>query len=57
MLVMKRFIRNKLAITGLVILVVMFLFAFLGGVLIAYRQDQVFTETGIHPQGVCRSAV
>ena len=31
MLVFKRFMRNKLAISGLVILVVMFAFAFLGG--------------------------
>ena len=44
MLVMKRFIRNKLAITGLVILVVMFLFSFLGGVLMPYKQQQVFLK-------------
>ena len=30
MLVLKRFIRNRLAITGLVILIVMFIFSFLG---------------------------
>ncbi|MBE0600521.1 MAG: ABC transporter permease [Firmicutes bacterium] len=50
MLVMKRFIRNKLAITGLIILVVMFLFSFLGGVLISYRQDQVFTKQEFIPK-------
>jgi len=44
MLVMKRFIRNKLAITGLVILIVMFLFSFLGGLLMPYKQQQVFTK-------------
>jgi peptide/nickel transport system permease protein len=46
MLVMKRFIRNRLAITGLVILIVMFLFSFLGGVLIPYTQSQVFKTYG-----------
>ena len=44
MLVMKRFIRNKLAITGLVILVFMFLFSFVGGLLMPYKQQQVFTK-------------
>ena len=42
MMVFKRFIRNKLAIAGIVILVFMFLFSFLGGVVSPYRQDQVF---------------
>lgn len=42
MLVLKRFIRNKLAITGFVILVVMFVFAFLGGLLTPYGQAEVF---------------
>ena len=46
MLVMKRFIRNRLAITGLVILIVMFLFSFLGGVLVPYAQQQVFKTYG-----------
>ena len=46
MLVMKRFIRNRLAITGLVILIVMFLFSFLGGVLMPYTQSQVFKTYG-----------
>ena len=45
MMVAKRFFRNKLAITGLVIIVCMFLFAFLGGVLIPYTQSQVFYTT------------
>ena len=44
MLVLKRFVRNKLAITGLIILVVMFVFAFVGGVVSPYRQDQVFKK-------------
>ena len=42
MLVFKRFMRNKLAITGLVILVVMFAFSFLGGIVTPYGQSQVF---------------
>ncbi len=46
MLVMKRFLRNRLAITGLVILVLMFLFSFLGGVLAPYTQSQVFKTYG-----------
>ena len=42
MMVFKRFIRNKLAIVGICILVFMFAFSFLGGVISPYRQDQVF---------------
>ena len=42
MLVFKRFMRNKLAITGLVILVLMFAFSFLGGIITPYSQSQVF---------------
>ncbi len=42
MLVFKRFIRNKLAVVGLVILVVMFIFAFLGPLFSPYTQTQVF---------------
>jgi len=42
MMVFKRFIRNKLAIAGLIILVFMFAFSFIGGIVSPYRQDQVF---------------
>lgn len=42
MLVFKRFIRNKLAIVGTVILVCMFLFAFLGPYFYRYGQTEVF---------------
>ena len=42
MLVFKRFVRNRLAITGLVILILMFAFSFLGGILSPYGQSQVF---------------
>ena len=41
-LVAKRFFRNRLAVTGMVILIAMFLFSFLGGVLSPYGQDQKF---------------
>lgn len=42
MMVFKRFIRNRLAIAGICILVFMFVFSFLGGVISPYRQDKVF---------------
>ena len=38
----RRFFRNKLALTGLCILIFMFLFSFLGGLLTPYSQAQVF---------------
>ena len=38
----KRFFRNRLAVAGLVILTAMFLFAFVGGALSPYGQEQVF---------------
>ncbi|MBE5962544.1 MAG: ABC transporter permease [Lachnospiraceae bacterium] len=42
MLVFKRFIRNKLAIVGSVIILIMFLFSFVGGVISPYDESQVF---------------
>ncbi len=45
MLVFKRFVRNKLAITGFIIIVVMFAFAFLGPVFSPYGQSEVFKGT------------
>ncbi len=45
-MVAKRFFRNRIAVVGLVILSVMFLFSFLGGVISPYEEDQLFyTET------------
>lgn len=44
MLVFKRFIRNMLAIVGVVCIGAMFLFSFLGGWLMPYGESQVFTE-------------
>jgi len=46
MLVFKRFIRNKLAVVGLGILVFMFTFSFLGPLFSPYEQTQVFTGVG-----------
>ena len=45
MLVAKRFFRNKLAVAGLVILVTMFLFSFIGGMVSPYNESQVFRKT------------
>ena len=45
MLVFKRFIRNKLAITGTIFILAMFAFSFLGGLLMPYRESEVFTKT------------
>ena len=44
-MVAKRFFRNRLAVTGLVILVFMFLFSFVGGMISPYDEDQVFYRT------------
>lgn len=42
MLVLKRFFRNTLAVTGLAVLIFMFLFSFVGGWISPYAQDQTF---------------
>jgi len=41
-MVAKRFFRNRLAVTGLAILIFMFLFSFVGGMISPYEEDQVF---------------
>jgi peptide/nickel transport system permease protein len=41
-LMAKRFFSNWLALIGMVILIAMFLFSFLGGLLMPYREDQLF---------------
>ncbi len=46
-LVAKRFFRNKLAMAGLVILVTMFSFAFIGGMLTPYGESQVFRKKDV----------
>jgi len=45
MMVAKRFFRNLLAIVGMVIIILMFLFSFVGGTVIPYKQSQVFYTT------------
>ncbi len=47
MLVFKRFIRNKLAVVGLGIILVMFTFSFIGPLLSPYTQTQVFKGLGL----------
>lgn len=39
-LVAKRFFRNRLAVVGLTMLVVMFVFSFIGGLISPYGQDE-----------------
>jgi peptide/nickel transport system permease protein len=46
MLVFKRFIRNSLAIVGFVIILFMFIFAFIGPLFSPYTQTEVFTGEG-----------
>ena len=41
-LVAKRFFRNRLAVTGLIILLAMFIFSFVGGLISPYGQDEKF---------------
>jgi peptide/nickel transport system permease protein len=41
-LVAKRFFRNRLAVIGLTMLVIMFLFSFVGGLISPYREDEQF---------------
>ena len=46
-LVAKRFFRNRLAVTGMVILLAMFIFSFVGGLLSPYGEDEKFYRTDI----------
>ena len=41
-MVMKRFIRNKLAVIGIIILIIMALFSFIGPILIKYNETSIF---------------
>ncbi len=41
-MVVKRFLRNRLAVLGMVMLAVMFIFSFIGGLISPYSQDQQF---------------
>ncbi len=54
MLVFKRFIRNKLAVIGFIIIVLMFLFSFVGPLFSPYGQAEVFYRFRLDVQGLCR---
>ena len=41
-LVLRRFLRNRVAVTGLIILAFMFVFSFIGGAITPYKEDQLF---------------
>lgn len=41
-LVIKRFLRNRLAVVGMIMLLSMFIFSFIGGLISPYRQDEQF---------------
>ena len=41
-LVLQRFLRNRVAVVGLIILIIMFIFSFIGGALTPYGEAQVF---------------
>lgn len=44
MMVFKRFIRNKLAITGAIFILIMFLFSYVGPWVMPYGESQIFTK-------------
>ncbi len=44
-LVIRRFLRNRVAMAGLVILIFMFVFSFVGGAVTPYKEDQLFYRT------------
>lgn len=56
-LVAKRFFRNRLAVVGLVIIISMFIFSFIGGLLTPYGQSQVFTINKIEVKDYAGVAV
>ncbi len=46
-LVAKRFFRNRMAVVGLITLIAMFIFSFVGGMISPYTQDQLFYRTDL----------
>ena len=46
-LVVKRFARNRMAMVGLGVLIFMFIFSFIGGVITPYEEDQLFYRTDL----------
>src|SRR5699024_8878262 len=43
-MVAKRFFRNKLAMAGVVILIIMFIFSYIGGMISPYGESQIFED-------------
>ena len=41
-MVMSRFLRNRLSLVGIIIIIAMFAFAFIGGMVMPYSQSDVF---------------
>ena len=56
-LVVKRFFRNRLAIVGLVIIVCMFLFSFVGGLITPYAESQTFHTTEIRSKNYASATI
>ena len=56
-MIVKRFFRNKLAIVGLIIIVSMFLFSFLGGLITPYGQAQVFRKTEVQKKDYAGASI
>ena len=52
-LVAKRFFRNRLAVTGLSILLFMFLFSFVGGIVSPYKEAEIFYRTDSTKKEYC----
>ena len=49
-MVAKRFFRNRIAVLGMLVLLTMFLFSFLGGMLSPYGEDQLFYRKDVQSQ-------
>ncbi len=56
-MVAKRFFRNRLAIVGMVIIICMFLFSFVGGAVSPYSQSEVFYTTEVMLKDYAGAAV
>lgn len=49
-MVAKRFFRNRIAVLGMLVLLAMFLFSFLGGMISPYGEDQLFYRKDVQSQ-------
>lgn len=56
-LVVKRFFRNRLAIVGLGIIVFMFAFSFIGGMITPYTESQTFYSTDIRSKNYASATI